>query len=689
MGENHLFTNRLIQEKSPYLLQHAHNPVDWYAWGEEAFKAAREHDKPIFLSIGYATCHWCHTMEHESFENVEIAHLMNDVFINIKVDREEMPEIDALYMDFAQSMMAGSAGWPLNIILTPQLEPFFASTYLPPKGAHGMMGLVDFIKKIDEVWNSPERDKVELQASKIVEFFADNVRTEGEKLPIKTQIADAVELIYKIADPVYGGLKGSPKFPVGYQNNFLLSFSQGSQDNRGLFLVERSLDMMHRGGIYDHLGGGFSRYSVDERWLVPHFEKMLYDNALLAGAYIDAFRFTKKKLYQKVAVEVLDYALRVMTHPEGGFYSAEDADSEGHEGLFYLWSYQEIEKVLGKEKGALFASFYGVSKDGNFEGANVLHTPLPLEEFAAKHELDPKTLEKELEEGKELLFAVREKREHPFKDDKILTSWNGWMIHAFAEAGSAFAEPRFTKTAKQAVDFIKIYLWDRKDLFHRWRDGEASHRGSLDDYACLIRGLLTLFEKGEGLEYLEWALQLTKSVEKNFKSEHGAFYQSDGKDPSMLIRRCQFADGAEPSGNSIHCENLLRLYDITKDNAYLEQAKDILKAVKIYLDQFSPGYFYHVMNLNRFYTESALTYIVALNEKKEHFDPLKKALGVAYHPFAVTIFIEPSWNLEKPHLNFLKDYPVEEGKTTLYICSRRACQAPITDVHKMIEAINK
>lgn len=689
MGEKHLFTNRLIQEKSPYLLQHAHNPVDWYAWGEEAFKAAKDHDKPIFLSIGYATCHWCHTMEHESFENVEIAHLMNDAFINIKVDREEMPEIDALYMDFAQSMMAGSAGWPLNIILTPQLEPFFASTYLPPKGAHGMMGLVDFIRRIDEVWNSSERDKVELQASKIVEFFADNVRTEGEELPLKSQITDAVEIIYKIADPVYGGLKGSPKFPVGYQNNFLLSYSLGFQDNRALFLVERSLDMMHRGGIYDHVGGGFSRYSVDDKWLVPHFEKMLYDNALLAGAYIDAWRFTKKKMYKKVSFEILDYVLRVMTHPEGGFYSAEDADSEGHEGLFYLWKYEEIEKALGPEKGASFTTFFGVSKEGNFEGSNVLHTPLPMEEFALKHEIDPAKLEKDLEDGKEILFQIREKREHPFKDDKVLTSWNGWMIHAFAEAGSAFSEKRFTDAAKKAVDFIKIYLWDRKDLFHRWRDGESSHRGSLDDYACLIRGLITLFEKGEGLQYLEWALELTKRVQINFKSENGAFFQTDGKDASMLIRRCQFADGAEPSGNSIHAENLLRLYDITKDNSFLEQAEDVLKAVKIYLDQFSPGYFYHVMNLHRFYTESALTYVVVLNEKKEHFEVLKKALGEVYHPFATTIFIEPSWDLEKPHLSFLKSYPVEEGKTTLYICSRRFCQPPITDIHKMVEAINK
>lgn len=689
MGEKHLFTNRLIQEKSPYLLQHAHNPVDWYAWGEDAFKAAQEHDKPIFLSIGYATCHWCHTMEHECFENVEIAELMNEVFINIKVDREELPEVDALYMDFAQSMMAGSAGWPLNIILTPHLEPFFASTYLPPKKKHGMMGLIDLIKRIDEVWSSPERDKVEVQASRIVEFFADNIMTEGETLPNKLQIEDSIEILFKIADPVYGGLKGSPKFPVGYQNNFLMSYSRLKQDNRAIFLVERTLDMMHRGGIYDHIGGGFSRYSVDERWLVPHFEKMLYDNALLTCAYLDAWRFTKKNLYQKVVVDVLDYVLRVMTHPEGGFYSAEDADSEGHEGRFYVWSLEEIEKILGKEKGETFASFYGVSKEGNFEGFNVLNNPLPLEEFANKHHLDAQTLEGELEMSRQLLFEKREKRVHPFKDDKVLTSWNGLMIQAFAEAGAAFQEPRFTKAAKDAVQFLKGYLWNRKELLHRWREGEASHAGSLDDYAFLIRGLLTLFEKGEGLEYLEWAIQLTDHLEKFFKAKNGAFFQSDGKDPSIIIRRCQLADGAEPSGNSIHCENLLRLYDLTKENSYLEQAEDILKAVKVYLDQFSPGYFYHVMNLHRFYSETPLNYVVALNEKKEHLEALKKSINMSYNPFGSVVFIEKGWDLDKWGLSTLKTYPIENGKTTLYICTRHSCQPPITDLHKMIEAINK
>ncbi len=373
MSEHPLYKNRLIHQKSPYLLQHAHNPVDWYAWEEAAFKAAKDQDKPIFLSIGYATCHWCHVMERESFENLEVAQLMNQTFINIKVDREELPEVDGLYMEFAQSMMAGAGGWPLNILLTPSLEPFFSTTYLPPYSSHGLMGLTDLIQRIGTLWGSEERNKILSQAEKIVELFSSHISPKGEEIPRQEQIAATIELLYKMADPVYGGIKGAPKFPVGYQNSLLMRYYKETQDHRALFLVDRTLDMMHRGGIYDHLGGGFSRYSVDEKWLVPHFEKMLYDNAILAQSYLEAWKLTKKPIYRRICEEILDYILRDMTHPEGGFYSAEDADSEGHEGLFYVWTYEEIIRILG-EKGKLFCQFYDVTAQGNFEGKNILNT---------------------------------------------------------------------------------------------------------------------------------------------------------------------------------------------------------------------------------------------------------------------------------------------------------------------------
>lgn len=687
MDEKHTFTNRLIREKSPYLLQHAHNPVDWFPWGEEAFQAAKNWDKPIFLSIGYATCHWCHTMEAESFESPEVAELMNEAFINIKVDREELPEVDALYMDFAQSMMAGSAGWPLNLILTPALEPFFAATYLPPHNSRGMMGLVELIGRIRDVWRGEEREKVEMQASRIVEAFSENIHSRGDALPAKTSIGESLELLFKIADPVYGGLRGAPKFPVGYQCNFLLNYSHTFQDSRALFLAERTLDMMHRGGIYDHVGGGFSRYSVDERWMIPHFEKMLYDNALLAGAYVDAFRFTQNSLYREIASETLDYILRDMTHPEGGFYSAEDADSEGHEGRFYTWLYPEVEKILG-EDFKVFAEYYGLTPQGNFEGRNVLHTTLRLDEFAAKYKVNKENLDEKLKKGRRQLFEVRERRVHPFKDDKILTAWNGLMIHSLAEAGAAFQESFYTIAAKKSVNFIRTYLWNRENLFRRWRDGEVLHRAGLDDYAFLIRGLLTLFEKGEGTEYFEFALQLTERVEELFKEEGGAFFQSDGQDSSLILRKCSFPDGAEPSGNAVHGENLLRLYQITGDKKYLEQSEDILRAAKKYLDNYSPGYFFHIMNLNRYYDASKPTLVIALDEKLSHKDSLVKSINQHTIPHGAVVWIHPRERL-KDLCYALQTYEAKEGKTTLYICYEGRCQPPLTDIHLMLEAIQK
>lgn len=409
MMQRHLYTNRLIKQKSPYLLQHAHNPVDWYPWGQEAFALASENDKPIFLSIGYATCHWCHVMEKECFENLKVAQLMNEAFVNIKVDREELPEVDSLYMEFAQSMMAGSAGWPLNLILTPDLKPFFAATYLPPTSSHGLMGLSELIMRISEVWQGEERENVVEQASKIVEVFSETIHSKGNQLPEKEHIEDASDILFKMADPIYGGMKGTPKFPIGYQTNFMLRYSATKKDGRAVFLVERTLDMMHRGGIYDHLGGGFSRYSVDEKWLVPHFEKMLYDNALLIESYVEAWQLTKKPLYRQICEDIIQYILRDMSHADGGFYSAEDADSEGHEGWFYTWTLEEVQKILGVRESALFCEFYDITSEGNFEGRNILNTPLRLEEFAEKHQKDVEELLSQFLDQKHRLWKEREK----------------------------------------------------------------------------------------------------------------------------------------------------------------------------------------------------------------------------------------------------------------------------------------
>lgn len=690
MADNkHQFTNRLISEKSPYLLQHAHNPVDWFPWGEEAFQLAHIQDKPIFLSIGYATCHWCHVMEKESFESEQIASLMNDAFVNIKVDREEMPELDRIYMEFAQSMMAGAAGWPLNVILTPNLEPFFATTYLPAEESHGLMGLVQLIQHIKEIWNSEERDKILVQASKIVELFAESDNPEVEELPDREQIEETADLLFKMADPVYGGLKGAPKFPIGYQINFFLAYSAKTRESRSIFLAERTLEMMQRGGIYDHIGGGFSRYSVDEFWLIPHFEKMLYDNALLAYSYLEGYLITENPIYQQVCEETIEYILRDMTHPEGGFYSAQDSDSEGHEGRFYTWTIEEIRQILGMEESHLFCEFYGVNEIGNFEGRNVLHNPLSLKEFAEIRGINPSSLSEKFALQCKVLWKARELKEHPFKDDKVLTSWNGLMVHALACTSVGFNEPGYLHAAQRAVMFIRNNLWKNGKLFHRWRDGDAMYNAGLDDYAFLIRALLSLFEADGDSRWLSWALECTTILHDDFKVENGAFYQTDGKDENIILRKCQYTDGAEPSGNAIHCENLLRLYQMSSNATFLDQAEDILKSVKKYFDAYAPGYVYHVMNLLRFYDKRSPTFVIALNSSGDLKKEIATLIFSKYILHKAVVWRNENDQLLFESLPFIKEQKPLEGKTTLYICHEGVCNQPLTDFEQMKQAIQK
>lgn len=691
MTEQPAYTNRLIHEKSPYLLQHAHNPVDWHPWGDEAFVKAKEDDKPIFLSIGYATCHWCHVMEHESFEDPQIAQMLNETFINIKVDREELPEVDNLYMDFAQSMMAGAAGWPLNIILTPALRPFFATTYLPPISSHGMIGLNDLIARIKEVWVSDERERIEEQSETIVSIFNENIHAQGDELPRKDEVVECADILFKLADPINGGMRGSPKFPIGYHANFMLRYLTTSGDSRAIFFVEKTLDMMHRGGIYDHLGGGFARYSVDEEWQVPHFEKMLYDNALLINAYTEAWSAVKKDEYQKVAQEIISYILRDMTHPDGGFYSAEDADSEGEEGRFYTWTEEEVAKVLGETESRQLRAYFEVTPNGNFEGRNVLHTPLSLEEFAAHiGEPSAEQLESLIDEQRQALWNAREQREHPLKDDKIITSWNGIMIDAIARAAITFQKPSYLEAASRAARFIREHLSPEKGkLYRRWRDNEALYPGSLDDYAFMIKALITLFEAGLGVEWLDWALELNTTLKEEFKSPDGAYYQTDGQDANLLLRKCLFADGAEPSGNAIQCENLMRLYQITQNEEHLTYAEDILKAAKRYIDNYPPGYTYHMMNLNRFYDPKKHEIVIALDEKKSCYDELKKLLGSHYIPHCTVVWFFSGDKKIVETIPSLYHKKVQKGKTTLYLCKKGECQQPISTIEEMREVLEK
>lgn len=689
MNEKFKYTNRLIHQKSPYLLQHAHNPVDWHPWGQEAFSLARELDRPIFLSIGYATCHWCHVMEKESFENEEIARLMNETFVNIKVDREELPEIDLLYMEFAQSMMSGAAGWPLNLALTPDLEPFFATTYLPPFAKHGLMGFSELIMRIREIWSGEERENIVEQAEKIVEIFSENIHIQGHELPEPEVIDETKELLLRISDPIYGGMKGAPKFPIGYQTNFLLREAKYNSDSRALFMVERTLDMMHRGGIYDHLGGGFSRYSVDEKWLVPHFEKMLYDNALLIHTYVEAWQGTKNELFKIIAEDILKYIANEMTHPLGGFYSAEDADTEGKEGYFYTFEYNEIIEALGEKESKLFCEYYDITPKGNFEGRNILHTPLSMEEFVLQHHLDLNLFKRTIDTQRQTLLNLRNQRVRPLKDDKILCSWNGLMLFSLVAAGRAFDQPKYLEGAVKAAEFIYENMTVKGQLLRRWREGEALYNAALDEYAFLIRGLISLFEADCGSRWLKWAMELTDILEKKFKAENGAFYLTDGEDANIILRKCQFSDGAEPSGNAIHTENLLRLYQLTGNKHYLDQAEDCFKAAKSYLESYSPGYSYHVISLLRYYDRKAPTIVVSLNKNEDNLNELMRLIYSNYIPHkAVIVRREHDDELFKL-LPYVKEQIPIQDQTTLYICLEGICEAPVFGLEEMKNSLLK
>ncbi len=696
MTQSHPFTNRLIREKSPYLLQHAHNPVDWYPWGQEAFEEAVTRDCPVFLSIGYATCHWCHVMAKESFENPEVAKLMNESFVNVKVDREELPEVDALYMEMAQSMLSGAAGWPLNIILTPQLQPFFAITYLPPKSNHGLTGLFEMIHKINDIWKGEEREHVLEQAESIVQTFSANIPSKDTQISDVEIIHDAAEMFFKMADPIFGGVKGAPKFPVGYQWNFLLNYAVFAEDSRSLFLVEKTLDMMHRGGIYDQIGGGFSRYSTDESWLVPHFEKMLYDNALLAHSYLQTYLVTQEDLYRSTCQEIVNYVLRDMTHEKGAFFSAEDSDSAEVEGAFYTWSLDEIVNILeivnnfGKSESELFCEFYGVTAAGNFHGKNILHTPLSLKEFAEKKAIDPLQLQSLFSNQKETLLQVRNKRIRPFKDDKVLTSWNGLMIFAMAEVGASLDNTKALHAAINAAEFIRNNMYRDGHLLRRWRDGEALYEGTLEDHAFLIRGLISLFEAGEGFKWLQWALELTETLRLHFKNEDGAFFQTRGNDKNIIIRKTHFSDTAEPSGNAIHCENLLKLYQLTSDEQYLSQAEEIFKAADPFINRYPPGYCYHLINLLRYYDKHGITVVVALNEQEDHREEILKLLYHRFIPNRAVIWRAFDDKELFEIIPFTQAQGPLNGKTTLYVCDRAGvCDAPLVELSDMIIAVQR
>ncbi len=689
--------NRLIYEKSPYLLQHAENPVEWYTWGPEAFEKAKRENKPIFLSIGYSTCHWCHVMAHESFEDPEVARLMNEVFVCIKVDREERPDIDNIYMRVCQ-MMTGSGGWPLTIFMTPDKKPFFAGTYIPKESRFGRMGMLEMIPRIKEIWKT-KYDEIIKSANQITAGLKHlSVNSSGEELDDAT-LRTAFEQLDRRADYQFGGFGNAPKFPSPQNLLFLLRYWQSTGNENALRMVVKTLQAMRNGGMYDHIGFGFHRYSTDSKWLVPHFEKMLYDQAMLAVAYIEAYQATEKKEFRETAQEIMTYVLRDMTDPKGGFYSAEDADSEGEEGKFYIWTEEEIRKILKGKELDLITKVFNIEKAGNFKeettakstGSNILHLKKSLTEIALEMKVSEEGLKKRIDTARQKLFAVRSGRIHPHKDDKILTDWNGLMIAALAKGAQVFDEPKYADAAKRATDFIlKVIRRSDGRLLHRYRDGQAAVLANVDDYAFLIWGLLELYETTFDVHYLQTALDLNKDLIKHFWDEQsGGFYFTADDAEDLLIRQKEIYDGAIPSGNSVAMLNLLRLGRITANTDLEEKAKKIILAFSRVVKESPSGYAQLMVALG-FGIGPSYEVVIVGNPQAGDTKDMLNAIRRHFIPNKVVI-LRPG-DQELPDIirfaEFTKDHSSIDGKATTYVCLNYACKMPTTDIKKMLEVLN-
>jgi len=692
--------NRLINEKSPYLLQHADNPVNWYPWGEEAFEKARKENKPILLSIGYSTCHWCHVMEHESFEDPEVAKLMNETFISIKVDREERPDIDNIYMTVCQMISKGNCGWPLNVILTPDNKPFFAATYIPKQSRFGRIGMMELIPRINEIWNT-QRDEVLKSANQITSALKRGLQysdVQETRILDESVLKNAYTQLSTNFDSIHGGFGSRPKFPTPHNYLFLLRYWKRSGDENARSMVEKSLQEMRHGGVYDHIGFGFHRYSTDPEWFSPHFEKMLYDQAMLAMAYIEAYQATGKKEYEQTAREIFTYVLRDMTDKGGGFYSAEDADSEGEEGKFYLWTDEEIKEILGKDQAELIINVFNVKDEGNFSeeasgrktGNNILHLKKPVAEIASSLNVSEEELSKSIETSRERLFQVREKRIHPYKDDKILTDWNGLMIAALAKGAKAFNDPKYSEAASRAVDFILKNLRDNNGrLLHRYRDGEAGIMANIDDYAFLVWGLIELYEATFDTMYLQTALDLNNELIKHFWDvKNGGFYFTSDDGEELLVRQKEINDGAIPSGNSVAMLNLLRLGRITADTDFEEKAFQIGNVFSESVKRYPSGFTQFMVGLE-FGIGPSYEVIIAGDSKAQDTKDMLQSLHKQFVPNKVVLFrsTEEGEGSITQIAEYTKNHISQNGKATAYVCLNYECKLPTTDIEKMLELL--
>jgi uncharacterized protein YyaL (SSP411 family) len=682
--------NRLIHETSPYLLQHAYNPVDWYPWGQEAFAKARKENKPIFLSIGYSTCHWCHVMEHESFENNDVAAVMNKYFVCIKVDREERPDIDRVYMTAVQAT-TGSGGWPMSVWLTPDLKPFFCGTYFPPDARYGRPGFKELLQRVHDVWEA-NHDGVLAQAAKIAETIGQYTSMGADGSPTRPMDDTPLQLGFEqfrgSYDDVNGGFGGAPKFPRPVSLNFLLRYfartphpdplPQGERGSKkevpqsdgdvARDMALHTLRAMGEGGMFDQLGGGFHRYSVDDHWLVSHFEKMLYDQAQLVSSYIDAYQITHDPFYADIARRTCDYVLRDMTSPDGGFYSAEDADSEGVEGKFYVWTREEIEKVLGDRADA-FCRAYGVTVDGNWEhGLNVLHVTSPE---AAKFAVE-----------RAKLFAIREKRVRPHRDEKVLTAWNGLMISALSRAAQAFDEPKYRDAAERAARYL---------VANRLKDGKLTRTATVpamvEDYAFLGNGLVDLYETDFDPQWLVTATKLADTTLAQFyDAKDDGFFQTDGRDPSVIVRTKEDYDGAEPSGNSMAVMLLLRLAQFTDRADYRDAAEKTLQLFGDHLRK-APNSVAQMACALDFYLSKPKQIVIAGKPNAGDTKAMLQVVRERYLPNAILILADSDDSQKRLSklLPFLETIKPVDGKATAYVCVNYACQLPTNDQYKLAE----
>ena len=675
---NHKYTNRLIHETSPYLLQHAHNPVNWNPWGEEAFAEARRENKPILLSIGYSACHWCHVMEHESFENEDIAALMNENFVNIKVDREERPDLDQIYMNAVQ-MMTHHGGWPMTVFLTPEGVPYYGGTYFPPEDRHNMPGFPRVLIALSEAYRERPDEIAETTTSIRKELERLNAAQETSELLTKDLLDSAFRGIVRNYDQINGGFGSAPKFPPAMVLEFLLRTYHRTQTPQALEIVSQTCSKMAEGGIYDQLGGGFHRYSTDSKWLVPHFEKMLYDNALLSRVYLHHYQATGDDKAREVAEGILDYVVREMTAPQGGFYSTQDADSEGVEGKFFVWSWNEIQELLGDQPAKVFCDYYNVTTEGNFEGANILNVTRSTPEVASRNKMEVADLEASLAESRKKLYEEREKRVKPDRDEKILTAWNGMMLASFAEAGAILERDDYSDIARRNARFILETLRNDGLLLRTYKDGVAKLNGYLEDYAFLSEGLLTLYETTGDLEWLQACLQVTaKMVEEFWDDDAGGFFFTGKSHETLIVRSKDFFDNATPSGNSVAAEVLLRLALLTDNEDYRRRGTTILRLMAQAMNRYPAG-FGRALGALDFYLSSPKEIAIIGEPQSPATRLLKREVWQRYLPNKVIAAARPDDPSAVEIIPMLRGRSTPDEHPIAYVCEHYVCKKPVTN----------